>query len=122
MENCFFSWGLSIGQLCNAKQFWLLQLFKRLLLQVGTSFLGPRIGHFHPGKEGIRVDIKGHSVLLAALGAFILIFGFFAFNGGSQVLLSLLHPYVRFGATLLRREPNDIRSCGLSKPRHVCLL
>ncbi len=52
---------------------------------VGASFLGPRIGRFHPGKHGISVDIKGHSVPLAALGAFILTFGFFAFNGGSQV-------------------------------------
>ena len=30
-------------------------------------------------------DIPGHSVPLAGLGGFILIFGFLAFNGGSQV-------------------------------------
>ena len=29
--------------------------------------------------------ISGHSVPLAGLGGFILIFGFLAFNGGSQV-------------------------------------
>ena len=29
--------------------------------------------------------IEGHSVPLAGLGGFILIFGFLAFNGGSQV-------------------------------------
>ena len=32
--------------------------------------------------------ISGHSIPLISLGAFILIFGFFAFNGGSQASLS----------------------------------
>ena len=32
--------------------------------------------------------IAGHSIPFISLGAFILIFGFFAFNGGSQVIIS----------------------------------
>ena len=63
---------------------------------VGTAFLGPRIGRFHPGKKDVHVDFKGHSVPLAALGAFILIFGFFAFNGGSQVKLTSFHLWFMF--------------------------
>ena len=33
--------------------------------------------------------MPGHSVPLAALGGFILLFGFLAFNGGSQVILKV---------------------------------
>ena len=40
----------------------------------------------HRFKDDGKVnDIPGHSVPLAGLGGFILIFGFLAFNGGSQV-------------------------------------
>ena len=49
---------------------------------VGALFLGPRIGRFDA--RGKPVDIPGHSVPLASLGAFILLFGFFAFNGSTQ--------------------------------------
>ena len=35
--------------------------------------------------------MPGHSVPLAALGGFILLFGFLAFNGGSQVILKVDH-------------------------------
>ena len=35
--------------------------------------------------DGKPVEIPGHSVPLAGLGGFILVFGFLAFNGGSQV-------------------------------------
>ncbi|KAK7074347.1 Ammonium Transporter Family [Halocaridina rubra] len=51
---------------------------------VGAVILGPRIGRFGPNGR----DIKGHSVPLAALGGFILLFGFLAFNGGSQASIS----------------------------------
>ncbi|KAK3102396.1 hypothetical protein FSP39_011122 [Pinctada imbricata] len=54
---------------------------------VGAAVMGPRIGRFD--KETKRPeDIKGHSVPLAALGGFILIFGFLAFNGASQGSIS----------------------------------
>ena len=50
---------------------------------VGCFFIGPRRGRFT--KDGTPIDMPGHSVPLAALGGFILLFGFLAFNGGSQV-------------------------------------
>ncbi|KAK3591878.1 hypothetical protein CHS0354_005081 [Potamilus streckersoni] len=50
---------------------------------IAAAALGPRIGKFDK-ETGRPVDIKGHSVPLAALGGFILLFGFFAFNGSSQ--------------------------------------
>ena len=62
---------------------------------VGCYLIGPRKGRFkidlEDGRlkigpdEGNTRKISGHSVPLAALGGFILIFGFLAFNGGSQV-------------------------------------
>lgn len=52
---------------------------------VGATILGPRIGRFQKGPDGkiISTPIPGHNLVLAALGGFILWFGFFAFNGGS---------------------------------------
>ena len=41
-------------------------------------------------KDGQPVNIPGHSVPLAGLGGFILVFGFLAFNGGSMVRFCLL--------------------------------
>jgi len=56
---------------------------------VGAVMLGPRIGRF---RQGVKAEdnpaISGHSIPLISLGAFILIFGFFAFNGGSQASIS----------------------------------
>ncbi|CAG0900626.1 unnamed protein product [Darwinula stevensoni] len=48
---------------------------------VGAVLIGPRIGRFEE-KTGRAFDIRGHSVPLAALGGFILLFGFLAFNAG----------------------------------------
>ncbi|XP_033646044.1 putative ammonium transporter 1 [Asterias rubens] len=53
---------------------------------VGAAMVGPRHGRFD--KDGQAVTIYGHTVPLAALGGFILFFGFFAFNGGSQASIS----------------------------------
>ncbi|KAH9518757.1 ammonium transporter Amt1 [Bulinus truncatus] len=53
----------------------------------GALFLGPRIGRFHK-ETGTVLNIRGHSVPFAALGGFILIFGFMAFNGGSNLTIS----------------------------------
>merc|ERR1719336_3136216 len=44
--------------------------------------MGPRRGRFN--KRGEPLEMPGHSIPLAGLGGFILIFGFLAFNGGSQ--------------------------------------
>ena len=46
----------------------------------GAIVLGPRIGKYMNGKAKA---IKGHSLTLAALGVFILWFGWFGFNAGS---------------------------------------
>ena len=47
----------------------------------GAIMLGPRFGKF--GKDGKPKAIPGHSITLAALGTFILWFGWFGFNPGS---------------------------------------
>lgn len=50
---------------------------------VGASILGPRIGKY--GKDGKSRAIPGHNLTIAALGVFILWFGWFGFNPGSQL-------------------------------------
>ena len=50
---------------------------------IGTIALGPRIGKFING--GKPRAIAGHSIPLAALGVFILWFGWFGFNPGSSL-------------------------------------
>ena len=47
----------------------------------GAIVLGPRIGKY--GKDGRPRPIPGHNLPLAALGVFILWFGWFGFNPGS---------------------------------------
>jgi Amt family ammonium transporter len=47
----------------------------------GTMVLGPRIGKYN--RDGKPQPIPGHSMPLAALGVFILWFGWFGFNPGS---------------------------------------
>jgi Amt family ammonium transporter len=47
----------------------------------GAIVLGPRIGKY--GQNGIIKAIPGHNIPLAALGVFILWFGWFGFNPGS---------------------------------------
>lgn len=54
---------------------------------VAAAVMGPRIGRFDK-ESGQPQDIKGHSVPLAALGGFILLFGFLGFNGSSQGAIS----------------------------------
>ena len=50
---------------------------------VGAAILGPRIGKY--GKDGRSKAIPGHNLTIAALGVFILWFGWFGFNPGSQL-------------------------------------
>lgn len=47
----------------------------------GAIVLGPRIGKY--SKDGKPLAIPGHNLVLAALGTFILWFGWFGFNPGS---------------------------------------
>ena len=51
----------------------------------GVLLLGPRIGKYVMGGDGVTVvrPIMGHSMPLAAIGVFLLWFGWFGFNGGS---------------------------------------
>jgi Amt family ammonium transporter len=53
---------------------------------VGAAVIGPRIGKYT--KEGKAKVIPGHSITLGALGVFILWFGWFGFNPGSQLAAS----------------------------------
>ncbi|PKM49469.1 MAG: ammonium transporter [Firmicutes bacterium HGW-Firmicutes-7] len=55
---------------------------------VGAAIIGPRIGKYT--KEGKSNAIPGHSITLGALGVFILWFGWFGFNPGSQLAASSL--------------------------------
>lgn len=52
---------------------------------VGAAILGPRIGKY--SKDGKSHAIPGHSITLGALGVFILWFGWFGFNPGSQLAM-----------------------------------
>ncbi len=52
---------------------------------VGAWILGPRLGKY--SKDGKSHAIPGHSVTLGALGVFILWFGWFGFNPGSQLAM-----------------------------------
>ncbi len=49
----------------------------------GAIILGPRLGKYN--KDGTPNAIPGHSLVLAALGVFILAFGWFGFNPGSSL-------------------------------------
>lgn len=57
-----------------------------VLAFIGAVMLGPRIGKYD--KKGNSRAIPGHSLTAAALGVFILWFGWFGFNPGSQLAAS----------------------------------
>ncbi|WP_075343682.1 ammonium transporter [Tenacibaculum agarivorans] len=50
---------------------------------IAAILVGPRLGKYT--EDGKAVSIPGHNKLLATLGVFILWFGWFGFNGGSQL-------------------------------------
>lgn len=50
---------------------------------VGAAIIGPRIGKY--GKDRKSRAIPGHNLTIACLGVFILWFGWFEFNPGSQL-------------------------------------
>lgn len=52
---------------------------------VAAYLVGPRIGKYTDGKSNA---IPGHNMMYGALGVFILWFGWFGFNGGSQLAIS----------------------------------
>jgi Amt family ammonium transporter len=49
----------------------------------GAILLGPRLGKY--AADGTVQPIPGHSMPLAAIGVFLLWFGWFGFNGGSEL-------------------------------------
>ena len=51
---------------------------------VACIIIGPRKGRFDDF-GGRPLQMSGHSMPISALGGFILLFGFLAFNAGSQV-------------------------------------
>jgi Amt family ammonium transporter len=53
------------------------------LALAGAAMLGPRMGKY--GRDGSVKPILGHNIPLAALGVFILWFGWFGFNPGSTM-------------------------------------
>lgn len=56
---------------------------------IGTIMLGPRIGKYVKSGEGREVRaIPGHNITVAALGVFLLWFGWFGFNPGSALGVS----------------------------------
>lgn len=57
-----------------------------VLAFVGACALGPRLGKYR--KDGTSNAIPGHNLTLASLGVFILWFGWFGFNPGSQLAAS----------------------------------
>lgn len=53
---------------------------------IGASIIGPRVGKY--ASDGSSRAILGHSLTLGTLGVFILWFGWFGFNPGSQLAVS----------------------------------
>jgi Amt family ammonium transporter len=49
----------------------------------GALMLGPRLGKY--AKDGSVQPIPGHNIPLATIGVFLLWFGWFGFNGGSEL-------------------------------------
>ena len=65
-----------------------VHIFAATCALIGCYIIGPRTGRF---VEGVQCsEIQRHSLPLTALGGFILMFGFLAFNGGSQVTINYL--------------------------------
>ena len=54
-----------------------------VLALIGAYLLGPRIGKYN--KDGSANAIPGHNIVMAAIGTFILAFGWFGFNSGSTL-------------------------------------
>jgi len=74
---------------------------------VGCLILGPRSGKY--GKDGKINPIAGANMPLAALGTFILWFGWFGFNGGSQLALGSALDAVAISIVVVN---TNIAACG----------
>jgi len=58
--------------------------------------IGPRLGRFEPGRPAMH----GHNLPMAALGVFLLWFGWFGFNGGSTLAMNALVPRILVNTNL----------------------
>ena len=65
---------------------------------VGAWMVGPRIGKYD--SSGRARAIPGHSIALAVLGVFILWFGWFGFNPGSELAADVFVPHVALNTML----------------------
>jgi len=74
----------------------------------GAVVLGPRMGKFD--KNGKARAIPGHSIVLAALGVFILWFGWYGFNAGSTLSASELRTSVIAVNTTLAASAGAVSS------------
>jgi len=64
----------------------------------GAAILGPRIGKYGP--DGKVNAIPGHNIPLGALGVFILWFGWFGFNAGSELAADMAIGHVAMTTNL----------------------
>ena len=65
---------------------------------VGAAVLGPRIGKYGPDRKVNA--IPGHNIPLGALGVFILWFGWFGFNCGSELAADMVIGHVAMTTNL----------------------
>ena len=65
---------------------------------VGAWMLGPRIGKYAP--DGTARKMPGHNISLAILGVFILWFGWFGFNPGSELAADTFVMFVALNTIL----------------------
>ncbi len=59
---------------------------------VGAAMLGPRLGKYGP--DGRPRALPGHNVGFAVVGVFILWFGWFGFNAGSELVADAIVPFL----------------------------
>ncbi|MFQ5557662.1 MAG: ammonium transporter, partial [Acidimicrobiales bacterium] len=64
----------------------------------GAVVLGPRLGKYGP--DGRARAIPGHSMPFAVIGVFILWFGWFGFNPGSELAADAVVPFVALNTML----------------------
>ena len=82
----------------------------------GVLLLGARKGKY--GKKGQIYPIQGSNMPLATLGTFILWFGWFGFNGGSQLMLSDFENATAVGQIFL--NTNAAAAAGAITALFVC--
>ena len=87
----FWKWGGGFLDTWGFKDFagsGLVHLCGAVAALVGAALLGPRLGRY--SRSGQVQAIPGANLPLAAIGTLILWFGWFGFNGGSQLKISTL--------------------------------